>query len=198
MLSLLRRTAFSFSGQSALHCLSIYQALFSRTLLWFTLQNKTLKEEGACQETKEEEWFFFFSSMILYFLHPNGSVHLDLSGWLPKQVWSSSKVSQEPGNQFQCAEGLSRACFCPAVFIEHPEPDFWNSGRLTFQIKERFGYPPTEPLKKKKKDTIWRNFPPKEKYSSLSVMLSFSFLFLPSFSVVFERTLPQIVFLSSV
>ena len=29
---------------------------------------------------------FFFSSMILYFLHPNGSVHLGLSGWLPKQV----------------------------------------------------------------------------------------------------------------
>lgn len=129
--------------------------------------------------------------MILCFLHPNGSIHSGLSGWLPKQVWSSSKVSQEPGNQFQCAEGLSRACFCPAVFIEHPEPDFWNSGRLTFQIKECFGYPPTEPLKKKKKGyNLEVLSSPKKNILPLASCFPFlSSSFLPSFSVVFERTL---------
>ena len=86
-------------------CLSFYQALFSLILPW---GRSLLGNKGGV---------VIFSSVILYFLHPNGSVHLGLSGWLTKQVWSSSKVSQEPGNQFQCAEGLSRASFCPAVFI---------------------------------------------------------------------------------
>ena len=90
--------------------------------------------------------------------------------------------------------GLIQGLLLPCSVHIAPRARFLKFRRADISNQGVFWVSSHRTLKKKKRIQSGGTFLPKEKYSSLSVMLPFlspSFLpsFLPSFSVVFERTL---------